>query len=245
MRAATVTEDAMRSHAHDPLSIRRRLERGPRTSYLRDFVYGGIDGAVTTFALVTGVVGAELSTRTLLILGSANLLADGFSMAASNYLGTRAEHEEYARAEAFERAQIRKNPDGERQEVRQILARKGFTGEALEQAVSTYTEDESRWITFMVQEEYGLSPHLRRASSAGLATFAAFFVCGAAALIPYALGLARPFVPATVATAAVFFGIGSLKSRWTSRPWWQQGLETLAVGGAAAVLAYGVGVLLR
>ena len=244
MLAVEPTEDAMRSHAHDPQSIRRRLESGPKTSYLRDFVYGGIDGAVTTFALVAGVFGAGLSTRTLLILGSANLLADGFSMAASNYLGTRAEHEEYARAEAFERAQIRNNPDGERQEVRQILGRKGFTGDALEQAISTYTDDESRWITFMLQEEYGLTPHLRAAPKAGLATFAAFFVCGAAALVPYATGLSRPFVGATVATGVVFFGIGSLKSRFTSRPWWKQGLETLSIGGAAAALAYGVGVLL-
>src|SRR3954454_13682582 len=71
-------------HDHSPEAISRRLAGNPRQNYLRDWVYGGIDGAVTTFAVVAGVVGAGLSARTVLILGAANLLADGFSMAASN-----------------------------------------------------------------------------------------------------------------------------------------------------------------
>ena len=57
--------------------------------YLPDLVYGANDGIITTFAVVTGVVGAELSERIILILGFANLLADGFSMGASNYLARR------------------------------------------------------------------------------------------------------------------------------------------------------------
>lgn len=62
--------------------------------YLRDFIYGGIDGAITTFAVVSGVKGGQLSPVVILILGFANLIADGFSMAVSNYLGTRAEIEQ-------------------------------------------------------------------------------------------------------------------------------------------------------
>lgn len=79
-------------HEHTLEAIRTRLARRAPHSYLRDFVYGGIDGAVTTFAVVSGVAGAELGTRVVLILSVANLIADGFSMAASNYSGTRAEH---------------------------------------------------------------------------------------------------------------------------------------------------------
>src|SRR5688500_20164740 len=78
-------------HEHSPEAIRRRLESGPTHNYLRDWIYGGIDGAVTTLAVVTGVAGAQLSPWIILVLGFANLLADGFSMAASNYLGTKAE----------------------------------------------------------------------------------------------------------------------------------------------------------
>ena len=76
-------------HGHHPHEIAKRLEQGPRVSYLRDWVYGGIDGTVTTFAVVAGVTGASLSTKALLILGVANLLADGFSMAAANFSGTK------------------------------------------------------------------------------------------------------------------------------------------------------------
>jgi VIT1/CCC1 family predicted Fe2+/Mn2+ transporter len=55
-------------------------------NYLPEFVYGGIDGTITTFAIVSGVVGASLNSSIILILGFANLFADGFSMAVSNYL---------------------------------------------------------------------------------------------------------------------------------------------------------------
>ena len=67
---------------------------GPPARYLQDWVLGGIDGAVTTFAIVAGVVGAQLSTPIILILGLANLLADGFSMAAGNYSGVKAEKDD-------------------------------------------------------------------------------------------------------------------------------------------------------
>src|SRR5208282_5041431 len=89
-------------HEHSHEAIRQRLAAGPGHSYLRDWVYGGIDGTVTTFAIVAGVVGAHLSLRVILILSGANLIADGFAMAAGNYLATRSEHEEFHQAEAVE-----------------------------------------------------------------------------------------------------------------------------------------------
>jgi VIT1/CCC1 family predicted Fe2+/Mn2+ transporter len=61
--------------------------------YFSDFVFGSVDGLVTTFAVVSGVIGAGLSATVILILGFANLFADGFSMAASNYLSTKSEND--------------------------------------------------------------------------------------------------------------------------------------------------------
>jgi vacuolar iron transporter family protein len=72
--------------------------------YLPDLVYGANDGIITTFAVVSGVVGADLSERIILILGFANLLADGFSMGASNFLARRSFAEAHDRATGREAA---------------------------------------------------------------------------------------------------------------------------------------------
>src|SRR4026207_2394166 len=118
-------------HEHSAEAIKQRLARGPGHNYLRDWIYGGIDGSVTTFAVVSGVAGARLSPWIILVMGFANLFADGFSMAASNYLGVKAEHEDLQRLEAVENRHIDLEPEGEREEVRQIFEQKGFSGDDL------------------------------------------------------------------------------------------------------------------
>ena len=108
----------------------------PHTNYLRDWIYGGIDGAVTTLAIVAGVAGADLAATVVLVLGFANLMADGLAMAASNYSGTKAERDDYVRVLGIERKHIAMAPDGEREEIRQIFAAKGFAGDDLERIVT-------------------------------------------------------------------------------------------------------------
>ena len=141
-------------HEHSREAIHRRFAAGPKQSYLRDWVYGGIDGTVTTFALVSGVVGAHLAPRIILILGGASLIADGFAMAAANYLATRSEHEELQYAEAVERRHIEAVPDGEREEVREILRSLGLIGELLDRVVAVITSDRDRWVRLMIRDEY-------------------------------------------------------------------------------------------
>ncbi len=232
-------------HEHSPEAISARLADGPRPSYIRDWVYGGIDGAVTTFAVVAGVVGADLSARVILILGLANLLADGYSMAAGNYSATKTEIDEYRRITEIERRHIALDPGGEREEIRQILLAKGLTGEVLESAVDAITDDVERWIDTMLTEEYGLTRVWRSPLAAALFTFAAFLICGAVPLLPYLAGVAHGFAAAAAMTGAVFFVIGSLKSLWTPAPWWRSGLETFAIGSSAAAAAYLVGYILK
>src|SRR6185295_8980039 len=112
---------------------------GPRHNYLRDWIYGGIDGSVTTFAVVTGVVGAALSPVVIVIMGFANLLADGFSMAASNFLGTKSENDDMRRRETIEQRHIEVAPEGEGEGVHQIFATKGFDDADLECVVELIT----------------------------------------------------------------------------------------------------------
>lgn len=230
-------------HEHTREAIRARLNAENHPNYLRDWVYGGIDGAITTFAVVAGVVGAGLSSKVILILGVANLLADGLSMAASNYSGTKTEVDELARYREIEERHIDQEPDGEREEVRQLLEVKGLSGQALEDAVRAITSNRDTWVNTMLAEEYGLSTNLRSPLKSGLSTFVSFMVFGLIPLLPYMLGMSAAFQISLVTTFIAFFAIGSIKSRWSLASWWRSGLETLLIGGAACSLAYGVGWL--
>lgn len=232
-------------HGHSTAEIAARLADGPKASYLRDWVYGGIDGAVTTFAIVAGVVGAELSARVVLILGAANLLADGLSMAAGNYAGTKAEIDDYERIRQMEERHIRLVPDGEREEIRQLFAAKGFEGEDLERAVEVITSSTTRWVDMMMAEEHGVPMVNRSPVLAGLATFVAFLICGLVPLLPFVTGVGASVSVSVVSTAMVFFLIGSMKSRWSTVSWWWSGSETLLIGLLAAGAAYAVGVALK
>jgi len=230
-------------HEHSAEAIHERLIAGPGHNYLRDWIYGGIDGSVTTFAVVSGVVGAQLSPLTILILGFANLFADGFSMAASNFLGTKAELDDWRRLERIENRHIDLAPEGEREEVRQIFQLKGFEGEDLRRVVALVTSDRKRWVHTMLTEEYGLPREVRSPWFAAISTFMAFAVCGLVPLLPYVAGVRQSLEVSMIMTGAVFFAIGSAKSKWSTSSWWQSGFTTLTVGAIAAALAYTTGLL--
>ena len=230
--------------SHTPAAIQDRLRVGPARSYLRDFIYGAVDGIVTTFAVVSGVAGAGLPGGVVIVLGAANLAGDGFSMAASNFLGTRADRQLVERARRIEETHLAVYPEGEREEVRQILQAKGLSGDDLERMVEVVTSDRKRWIDTMIQEEYGLSLEGASPLRAAIVTFAAFVLLGALPLIPF-LAMSRPFLPSSLIAGVAFFLIGAFKGRFVLQNWYWAGTETLFVGGAAAALSYGVGVLLR
>jgi VIT1/CCC1 family predicted Fe2+/Mn2+ transporter len=236
---------------HTPEAIRRRLAAAAKHSYIRDFVYGAIDGAVTTFAVVSGVAGADLSSGIVVVLGLANLVGDGFSMAASNFLGTRAEDQLRERARRIEQEHIDAYPEGETEEVRQLIRGKGFEGEDLERAVEIVTSDREQWVEMMLAEEHGLPPSSASPLRAATTTFLAFVIVG---LLPLGAFLAtfvlsvdirHPFVWSVVCTSLAFLAVGAIKSRFVDQPWYWSALETLFVGGTAAGLAYVVGVALR
>src|SRR5262245_60870423 len=126
---------------HTPEVVAARLQNGNQHDYLSAFVLGAVDGTVTTFAVAAGVAGASLPNYVALILGGANLLADGFSMAVGNYLGTQADRQLMEKVRRIEERHIDVVPDGEREEIRQIFANKGFQGDVLEHIVEVITED--------------------------------------------------------------------------------------------------------
>lgn len=206
---------------------------------------------MTTFAVVAGVQGAGLNASVVLILGGANLLADGFSMAVSNFLGLRAERQQLERARREEERHVSLVPEGEREEIRQIFAAKGFEGGDLERVVDVITADRDLWVSTMLSEELGLGGTAPSPLRAGATTLLAFVAIGSfplAAFVADAVspgGLEHAFVWSAAMTAAAFFTVGSLKARFVEQAWWRAGLETLAIGGIAAVLAYAAGAFIE
>jgi len=227
-------------HGHDKAEIIARLNQPPH-SYLRDWIYGGIDGAVTTFAVVAGVEGAHLAPMVIIILGLANVVGDGFSMAAANFIGTKSEAEERQFYEKCELKQIIDEPLGEKEEIRQVFINKGFEGEILEKIVDRITEDPSLWVKTMLREEYGLANEIRSPWKAAFCTFLSFMVCGFIPLLSFTFHLTSPFLISAILTGIIFFVIGSLKSIWSTKSFWHSGLTTFGIGAIAATLAYLVG----
>lgn len=230
-------------HGHNRSDIEARLgDSTERPNFLRDAVYGGIDGAVTTFAIVAGVEGAGFDQQVIVVLGIANVLADGFSMAASNYSGIRADSENVERLREMEKRHIRDFPKGEQLEIETILKNKGLSGQSLDDAVKVITGHENLWLDMMLVDEHGVSPVPSAPLRAALVTFISFAVCGFVPLLPFMIGSDQPFLVAIVATALTFVLIGSIKSRWSLMSWWTSALQTLSIGSAAAFIAWAAAV---
>ena len=218
--------------------------------YLGEFVYGGIDGSVTTFAVVAGAVGAGLDSAIIIILGFANLLADGFAMSVGAYLSSKSERDNYYKHKDIEFWEVDNLPEVEKEEIREIYREKGFEGPILEQVVAVITADRDRWVDVMMKEELGMMEESKSPVAMGAVTYFAFVLIGLIPLVVYVWDYVAGFpgnlfVWSCVLTAAGFFIIGWLKSYVTQTSHLKGVLETLALGLIAAVVAYFVGDVLE
>lgn len=233
---------------HQPEAIALRLSQQPKTQNISDAILGAIDGCVTTFAIVSGAIGAGFSASVALILGFANLLADGFSMAVSNYEANKAQSEFIDKVRKTEEEHIKKVPEGEREEIRQIFQRKGFEGETLEKIVTTITQNTSLWIDTMLIEEHGIQPQTPSAIKAAITTFTAFVLVGAVPLMPFLItdtSIYQQFITSAILASIMFFMVGMFKSIIFAKPIFISGLSTLLTGSTAAGLAFLTGYILR
>jgi VIT1/CCC1 family predicted Fe2+/Mn2+ transporter len=227
------------------------LHSGPSGPYIGPFVYGGLDGVVTTFAVVSGVMGAALSTSVVLILGLANLFADGISMAVGAYLSSRSEQEYFERERETEAWEIANFPDAERAELHALYRERGFSDPDARRLVEIQTRDPAAWVRAMMVEEHGMLASETHPLARGLVTFAAFVIAGAVPLLGYLLGLIIPAVGdiayplSLVLSPLTLFGLGAAKVLVTERGALRSGLQMLLVGGLAAAVAYLVGFMLR
>jgi VIT1/CCC1 family predicted Fe2+/Mn2+ transporter len=213
--------------------------------YIHDIVYGAHDGIVTTFAVVAGTAGAHLPVGVVIILGVANLLADGVSMGAGSFLSLRSERDQYNRLRAEEVKEIASDPEVEREEVREAYRAKGFTGKDLERVVEVITGDKEVWVRTMMLEEHGMvQDDTDGALLHAGATFTGFVIFGTVPLLPYFLGT-NDFPTAIVGTFLALLLVGVTRSIVTRQRMIRGILEILVIGTGTALIAYFVGVALR
>jgi VIT1/CCC1 family predicted Fe2+/Mn2+ transporter len=216
--------------------------------YIHDIVYGANDGIVTTFAVVSGVAGADLSASTVIILGFANVFADALSMGLGSYLSSRSRADHYNRLHKEELQEIEEMPEIEREEIREIYAKKGFSGPLLDEVVSTITANKTLWSETMMVEEHGLHPEEDGSPALhAFMTFAAFVLFGSVPILPYLFSLPdeNRFLVTIIATGFTLLLVGFLRSAVTRERLIKGPLEILLVGSLCAAVSYGIGVALK
>ncbi len=226
--------------------------QSPLATYLKEIVYGGTDGIITTFAVVAGFAGAEsgnptgLSVLTLFLFGFANLFADGLSMAVGNFLSVRAEQDVYKMAKEKELYEIENEPEMERVETEYILKAKGFSEKDAKTLTQIYMKNKDYWLEFMMRDELEMpNPEGEKPFLTALATLFSFLTFGLIPLLPYVLMLKGEgvFLYSVGATFLALFLLGVLRWYVTGRSFIKSVFEILLLGGLAAFVAYSVGVV--
>lgn len=227
----------------------------PISTYLREIVYGGNDGIVTTFAVVAGFAGAQKDPAnsavplvSVLLFGLANLFADGLSMSLGSFLSLRASQDVYRNAKAKEHYEILHAPESEFVETVSILQTKGFTKNDAHTLANIYKKNSSYWTEFMMRDELEMTnPEHEKPHLVAISTFVAFVGFGLIPILPYLVFSTREnvFTLSIAFTAFALLLLGVLRASVTQRRVFRGIMETLLVGGISAVVAFLVGALFR
>ncbi len=225
------------------------------SQYLKEIVYGGVDGIVTTFAVVAGFAGAQngemvvgASVATVLLFGLANLFADATSMGLGNILSVRADQDVYRREKAKEQKEIANRKDAEIAETEHILVQKGFTPQQAKELAAIYATNEQYWVSFMMNNELEMAnPEGEKPILTGLSTALSFMIFGVIPLLPYIFLSTHPNIfGISIASAAIALVIlGLLRLLVTKESILRSVGEIVALGGVSATIAYLVGTFFR
>jgi VIT1/CCC1 family predicted Fe2+/Mn2+ transporter len=213
--------------------------------WLRPAVFGAMDGLVSNFALIAGVVGGTAgdSSNAVVIAGLAGLAAGACSMAAGEYTSVASQAELAEKEIAVERREIVENAAGEVAELAQMYVDKGVSPKLANEVALQIHEDVDRAVAEHAREELGVDPDaLPSPLLAAGSSFLAFSVGAFLPLLPYLLG-ADNLLPALVMSLVALFGCGAIVTAVTSRSWLYGGMRQTVLGGAAAGITYLFGVL--
>lgn len=228
-----------------PHEIDYHTKRDPHRSGARlsDVILGGQDGLVNTLGVILGVAAAAGDTRLVLAAGLAATFAESISMGAVAYTSKLADHAYYLSEKEREHRHLHMAPNLERQEIRDIFARKGFEGELLERIVDTITSDRDRWVDTMLTEEYQVSPTTRRqAIYASILVFVSALIGSLVPLMPFFfMPIGWGIATSICISAGALFAVGAYKAMvYVGKPV-RSGLEMAAIGTISALVGYAIG----
>ncbi len=249
-KASSSTAAQTASNSNNSNTIRYDAEEahaGGGGKYVKSLVFGGLDGIIMTFAVVAASKGGSLSTEIVLLMGFANLFADGLSMGFGDFLSSKAEHEYATTEKKREKWEFDNFPEGEKKEMVEIYMQRGMKEEDAKIIIDTMAKYENIFVDVMMVEELGLMPPDEEESSFmnGLVTFIAFSLFGFVPLIPYLIGRVAKsgsddtlFASACCLTAFTLFSLGAAKAKFTNQAQVKSGSFMLMNGGLAAICAY-------
>ncbi|NBM19133.1 VIT1/CCC1 transporter family protein [Streptomyces sp. GC420] len=211
--------------------------------WLRPAVFGAMDGLVSNLALITGVAGGNVSPRTIVITGLAGLAAGAFSMAAGEYTSVASQRELVLAELEVERNELRNSPKDEMKELAALYESRGVEPKLAHEVARQLSKDPEQALEIHAREELGVDPgELPSPAVAAVSSFGAFAVGAVLPVLPYLLG-ATALWPAVIVSLLGLFACGAVVARITARSWWFSGTRQLLLGGTAAALTYGLGVL--
>lgn len=212
--------------------------------WLRPAVFGAMDGLVSNFALMTGVVGGNVGSSTVILTGLAGLAAGACSMAAGEYTSVASQRELVEAEIEAERLELSRNPHGELAELAQLYVSRGVEPELAHEVARQLSADPAQTLEIHAREELGIDPHdLPSPLVAASSSFLCFALGALLPLLPYLLG-ATSLLPALALSLIGLFACGAVVARVTARAWWFSGLRQLVLGGAAAGVTYLLGLLI-
>jgi len=221
--------------------------------FLKPIIFGGLDGILTSFAIVAGAAGGGLSPTVVLILGFSNIFADAMSMGVGEFLSSKATNEWILSERRREEWEMENYPEGEIREMIEIYMKRGMSKEDATSVIETMAKYKDFFVDTMMQQELELQvpeeDHIQESMREGLIMFLSFSGFGAMPLLGYVIipvllpdmDESHLFTAACLVTGLVLFFLGSVKSKFTNSHWSWSGMETLMLGGACATVAFTIG----
>ncbi|MFJ6197206.1 VIT1/CCC1 transporter family protein [Micromonospora sp. NPDC092111] len=227
-----------------PAALREAHHADVSGGWLRPAVFGAMDGLVTNIALIAGVGGGGVSPRSIVLTGTAGLVAGAISMGLGEYTSVRSANEQVAAEVAKERRELERHPEAEARELADVWVARGLPRDLAMQVAEAVRRNPEEALRVHVREELGVDPDEQPSPwAAAISSFLCFSMGALIPLLSYLLGFSSLGLALGVGGVGLFVA-GAIVARFTSRPWWSGGLRQLLLGAAAAGATYLVGTLI-